>query len=178
MILLYLALLENPEDESAFEDVYHTHLPILTRIGQRYFTEKSFIEDALQMTWESIARSFSKIMSLPRHETTPYLVTMMKNKCKDVLRNEKKYTELFPDEDAILDDNVESTVQIQQEYQKIVTLIREMPDTYREVMERRLVLDESNKEIARSMNISEALVAQRFLRGREMLKKSLSDEEA
>ena len=77
MFFLYAALLENPEDESAFLEIYHTHLPILTRTGQRYFLEKSFVEDALQLTWESVAIRFTKISSLPRHEITPYLVTIM-----------------------------------------------------------------------------------------------------
>ena len=45
MILLYLALLENPEDESAFLEMYHTHLQLLTSVGQKYFTDKWFIEE-------------------------------------------------------------------------------------------------------------------------------------
>ena len=176
MVLLYLALLESPEDEPAFIELYHTNLPELTKVGQRFFTEKSLIEDALQLTWESVAKNFTKITSLPRHETVPYLVTMMKNKCKDILRSEKKYTELLPDEDAVYEDGVDDMVHIKSEYQEIVALIRKMSDTYREVLERRLVLEESNREIASKMGISEALVAKRFSRGRALLIEILSDE--
>jgi len=174
MIYFYLTLLENPENKALFIEMYHSHLSILTRTGQRFFSEPSFIEDALQMAWESIARSFSKISSLPPTEVTPYLVTVMKNKCKDILRKEKKYVELFTDEVAVLEDDFSETIFIEQDYQELVALIRKMPDTYREVLERRLILEESNIEIAKSMSISEALVAKRYSRGRSLLIESLS----
>ena len=113
MISFYTTLLENSGDEAAFLKLYHANLPILTRTGQKYFKEPSFVEDALQMTWESVAKNFIKISSLPCHETTPYLVTIMKNKCKDILRGEQKYTELFPDDEAVLDDEIDNTIHIQ-----------------------------------------------------------------
>ena len=176
MTLLYLAMLENHEDESTFLELYRIHSSMLTRIGQRFFKENWFVEDALQLTWESVAKNFRKISSLPRHETAPYLVTMMKNKCRDILRSEKKYTELFPDEDAAIEDEIDETVIIKQEYLELVSLIRKMPDIYREVLERRLILEESNVEIAKNTGVSELVVAQRFSRGKAMLIKSLSVE--
>jgi len=169
MISFYITLLEDSDDKAAFLKLYHTNLSILTRTGQQYFKEKSFVEDALQLTWESVAKNFTKILSLSCHETTPYLVTIMKNKCKDILRKEQKYTELFSDDEAVLDDEIDNTIHIQQEYQRLVALIRKMPDVYREVLERRLILEESNSEAAKNMGISEMLAAKRFSRGRALL---------
>ena len=172
---IFLALLENQADELAFIEMYQKHLPMLTRTGQRFFTDKSFVEDALQMTWESVAVNFSKISSLPCHETAPYLVTIMKNKCRDILRSERKFEELVPEEETIITDDIVDMVHIQDEYRKLVDEIRKMPDIYREVLERRLILEQSNSETAKSIGISAALTAKRFSRGRDMLKKKLLD---
>ena len=176
MIMLYLAFLENPEDETAFLEMYHKHLPMLTKAGLKFFADKWFVEDALQLTWMSVALNFNKISSLPRHETAPYLVTIMKNKCRDILRKENMYTELIAGEDVVLEDDIDDRLHIQHEYKKLVEAIRKLPDIYREVLERRLIIEESNGEVAKNMGISEMLAAKRYSRGRAILKENMIGE--
>ena len=178
MLVFYLAVLEQPGDADAFVVLYHKYLPMLTGIALKYFSDHRLVEDALQETWEDIAKNFIKISSIPCHELPSYLVTIMKNNCIDILRKEKKYAEMFPDEDVAADDETSDTVHIQEEYRRLVALIRATPVLYREVLERRLVLEQSNQEVAKALKISENLAAKRYERGRAMLIKTLRNEEA
>ena len=177
MIFLYLSLIESSEDETVFIRLYHKNLPILTKVGCKYFKSNSYVEDALQSTWESVILNFKKISNLPNDEITPYLVTVMKNKCKDILRREKKYALEITDEEIAGEEEVFDKVFTQLEYAYLVSAIREIPDHYREILERRLILEQKNSEIAKIMSISEGLVAKRYARAKAMLIGNLRNEE-
>ena len=57
-----------------------------------------------------------------------------------------------------------------------VELIRSMPETYRQVLELKLVEERSTGEIAHATGLSETAVNSRFLRGRALLREKLRDE--
>ncbi len=64
----------------------------------------------------------------------------------------------------------------QDEYDYLVSLIRSLPENYRRVLELKLVEEQTNKEIARRLGLSESAVAVRVLRGRNLLKVRLEKE--
>ena len=51
-----------------------------------------------------------------------------------------------------------------------------MPPAYREVLERRLVLEQSPDEVASAMGLTRAAVNARFSRGRKLLQEKLLEE--
>lgn len=61
-------------------------------------------------------------------------------------------------------------------YQEVVGLFAGLPDTYRSVLEMRLLLGFSGKEIAKRMGLTENTVNVRIARGREMLRKIAEKE--
>jgi len=61
------------------------------------------------------------------------------------------------------------------DYEAIVELFAQLPDTYRAVLEMRLLLGCPNKEIAKRLGISEAAVKTRISRGRELLRKLVEE---
>ena len=62
-------------------------------------------------------------------------------------------------------------------YQYLVSLVRELPESYRRVLELKLVEELSNREIAKHLRIRESTVSSRVMRGRAMLQKRLREEE-
>lgn len=61
-------------------------------------------------------------------------------------------------------------------YKEIVQLFAELPETYRAVLEMRLILGYSGKEIADRMGITENAVNVRINRGRALLRKIAEKE--
>ena len=178
LLVYYIVMLDSAEDEAAFVELYHKYLPLLTSIALKLSLNHSCVEDALQITWEDIAKDFRRMSSIPSHELPPYLATVMRNNCMDILRKEKKYTEPFFDENTALDDQTFDTVYAQEKYRNLVDLLRTMPTLYREVLERRLIMEQSNQEVAKALKISDNLAAKRYERGRAMLAEALRKDEA
>ena len=64
----------------------------------------------------------------------------------------------------------------QDEYDYLVSLIRALPEGYRRILELKCVEEQTNREIARRLHITESTVSMRVLRGRAMLKERLEKE--
>ena len=62
------------------------------------------------------------------------------------------------------------------EYIDLVELFRRLPETYRAVLEMKLLIGYSDKEIAKYLNISETAVSSRASRGRALLRKVVEKE--
>ena len=95
---------------------------------------------------------------------------MQHNSALDMLKQERWNTSMPEDWDPPAPEDGQG------EYQRLVELIRSMPDTYREVLELRCVLEWSNKDIARRLSLSENAVAVRLMRGKALLQNKLEQE--
>lgn len=176
MLTFYLALLENPADAEAFVQMYNEYLLMMTKVSMCYINE-NHSEDALQMAWIEVARHFTNISSLPSQEIGPYLVTIVKNKCRDIHRKESKYLNNIPYELIDSEVDIERAIAENEEYRLLISIIADLPEIYRTVLERRLVLRQSNKEIANELGIDQSLVAKRYERGRKLIQKQLQEDE-
>lgn len=66
-------------------------------------------------------------------------------------------------------DGFESSVDEVTDYKDLVQLFTKLPATYRSVLELKLILGLSDKEVAAKLNISETAVSTRVNRGRKLL---------
>ena len=62
------------------------------------------------------------------------------------------------------------------EYEEIVGIFRQLPETYRAVLEMKVFIGYSDKEVAAHLGISETAVSTRANRGRALLKKMMERE--
>ena len=95
----------------------------------------------------------------------------MKNEALTILRQRKK---------MVLSDELEGDPVVDVEealnYQEVVRLFSGLPDTYRSVLEMRLLFGFSGKEIAERMGLTENTVNVRIARGRAILRKIAEKE--
>lgn len=61
-------------------------------------------------------------------------------------------------------------------YMELVDLFRQLPEIYRAVMEMKLLIGYTDKEISQKLGISETAVSSRASRGRELLRKLVEKE--
>lgn len=179
MLALCLAMLDSDRDQAAFRVLYGRCRGLLFQIALGFFHDQSRSEEAVQDAFLAAAQNFSKILPLSAQEQDAYLVIIVKNKCRDILRREKKYVpeEEAPDLDpAPGEDSVHAAVESADVIDRVAGRIGALPGEYREILQRRLLLEQSNAQVARAMGLSESAVSRRFEKGRVLLAEALRKE--
>lgn len=170
MLAMYLSLLETETDQENFIQIFEQYEKLVYKIALRISGTPSLAEDAAQQTWLHLIRCWARVKEISPNQVGGYISTCAKNATLDILRIENR-TVPFPQIwDPPARDNDESG------YEYLISLIRSLPDRYKRVLELKYVEENTNREIARRLNIKESTVATRISRGKILLKESLQKE--
>ena len=170
MLAICLAMLETERDQRRFTRLYEAYEKKIYAVTLRLLGDQPRAEDAAQQTWLQLLRRWERVSALPWEETEGYVVTAAKNCALDILRAERRTT-AFPE-----DWDPPAREERQDEYDYLVSLIRALPEGYRRILELKCVEEQTNREIARRLHITESAVSMRVLRGMVMLKERLEKE--
>ena len=170
MLAICLAMLETEQDQRRFTQLFEAHEKKIYAVALRILGDPTRAEDAAQQTWLQLAQNWDRVSTLPWKETEGYTVTVAKNCALDILRAERRTT-AFPE-----DWDPPAREDRQEEYDYLVSLIRALPENYRRILELKFVEEQTNREIARRLGLSESAVGVRVMRGRAMLKERLEKE--
>ena len=170
MLAICLAMLETEQDQRRFTQLFEAHEKKIYAVALRILGDPTRAEDAAQQTWLQLAQNWERVSALPWKETEGYTVTVAKNCALDILRAER-LTTAFPE-----DWDPPAREDRQEEYDYLVSLIRALPENYRRILELKFVEEQTNREIARRLGLSESAVGVRVMRGRAMLKERLEKE--
>lgn len=170
MLAFYLSMLETEQDQQRFTRLFEAHEKKIYAVVMRILRDQTLAEDAAQQTWLKLVQNWERVSALPWGETEGYVVTVAKNAAIDILRAEQKTTAFPEDWDPPAQEDTQA------EYDYLVALIRALPDNYRRILELKCVEEQTNREIAQRLHISESTVGVRILRGRAMLRERLEKE--
>ena len=171
MLAVFLAALESGEDRRKFIEIYEQYHVQMERTAMRILKEQSDAEDAVQNAFVQIIRHFEKIHEIPCEKLPFWIVCIVKNEAITILRKNRRTVQL-ENWDSFAAEAEDVT-----DYQALVQLFSQLPETYRAVLEMRLLLGYTGKEIARRLAISESAVNTRVSRGRALLRE-LAEKEA
>ena len=121
-------------------------------------------EDAVQNAFMQVIRHFEKISEIPCKELPFWLISIVKNESLMILRKRSRIVPL-PDIESLVD-----TAKAVTQYSELVELLRQLPDTYRAVLEMKILFGYSDQDIAKGLGISETAVSTRASRGRALLR--------
>lgn len=170
MLMMYVQMLDAPQEKVKFEQIYRTYRSLMFRIAMKLLQNTQDAEDAVHNAFVQMIRHFSKISDLPCENLTPWIVTIIRNESISVLR---KRGDLTPIEEW--DGCVDTTAQASG-YHELLRLFAKLPDTYRSVMELKLLWGYSDGEIASRLGISKTAVSSPVNRGRACLRKMVEQE--
>ncbi len=170
MLSFLLTALESAEDKKKFTLIYEQYRPKMEQVALGILQEQGDAEDAVQNAFMQIIRHFEKIYSIPCEELPFWIISVVKNEALMILRKKKKEVPL-EDWDVVSEETEGVTG-----YNELVELVRQMPETYRAVLEMKLLLGYTDREVARHLNLSETAVSTRFSRGRELLRRIVEKE--
>ena len=176
LLSLYLAALDNQSSEEQFIDVYNTYKRLVYHTAYKIMGDSYLAEDVLQEVFLYVAKNFSKIHRENCHELAAYLVSCSRSRAYDMLRKQRE--ELLedvpnePDDAPVPADAIISVDNIE----RLTELIGQMKPKYRDPL-RLLAMGYTNREIAKSLGLTDEVVRTRLFRGRKLLWKELSNHE-
>ena len=147
-MMIYLQMIDAPEDRSKFEQIYMEYRSMMFHIANRILTNEQDAEDAVHEAFLKIAENIEKIGDPKCPKTQGYIVTIVENKAIDLYRRRKKrqvveLSEELPGVTALYEG--EST---------LTACILKLPARYREVILLRYFQGYSVKEVAAILGLS------------------------
>lgn len=133
-------------------------------------------EDAVQNAFVCIAKNMDKINVLDSGALEGYVIVIAKNEAYNILRKEDK-AEPFDEAPPVSDpfSDVDAKVLERDAYEKTVSILRSMDDTYRAPLYLRYVMGYSVKETARLLKRNEQTVKGQLARGKKMIISQLKE---
>lgn len=171
MLTMFLAMLETEADRQKFTQLYEAMEKKIYAVTLRILGSPEQAEDAAQQAWLRLIQKWELVSALSWEKAGGYAVTAAKNAALDLTRLQSRTVPLPEDWDPPAQETGGDG------YQYLVSLVRELPEGYRRVLELKLVEELSNREIAKHLRIRESTVSSRVMRGRAMLQKRLREEE-
>ena len=162
MLMILLSALESDEDRHKFIALYEQYHVRMEQTAMRILK--------VQNAFLQIIRHFEKVFTIPCEELPFWIISIVKNEARLILRKRQKTISL---EDW--DGFVENASEVSQ-YAELVELFAKLPETYRMVLEMKLLYGYSDKEIAKFLRISETAVSSRATRGRALLREIIGRE--
>ena len=166
---------ERETDRSLFADFYQRYEKKLYQVARRYMGTPAGAEDALQEAMVKIILhldDLKRLLHTSHQELEAWSTTIVKRVCLSMLRKDKHLQELPEEWDAPAAEDVAST----DAFHRLVELIHSLPETYRTVLELRLISEWKSQDIANLLNLSVNNVDVRISRGRAMLAQMLRKE--
>lgn len=170
MLAILLAVLESDADRQKFIKIYELYHVQMERTAMHILKEQSDAEDAVQNAFVQMIRHFDKIFEIPCEKLPFWIISIVKNEARAILRKHKRIVSL-EDWDGFTKDIDDIS-----EYNELVGLFMRLPETYRSVLELKMLHGYSDKEIAKKLRISETAVSSRATRGRMMLREIIRKE--
>lgn len=164
MLIFLLAALESEEDRQKFTAIYEQYHTQLEDVAMSILKNQTDAEDAVQNAFMQVIRHFEKISEIPCKELPFWLISIVKNESLMILRKRSRIVPL-PDIESLVD-----TAKAVTQYSELVELLRQLPDTYRAVLEMKILFGYSDQDIAKGLGISETAVSTRASRGRALLR--------
>lgn len=176
MLFFYLSMIDAPEEKSKLEKLYCEYRYLMKHIALNILHNDTLAEDAVHNAFLKLANHLKKIDEIKCHKTKAFIVIVIRSVSIDISRKEKRCRLISIDETEQLnipDRNNDGSMGVQD----ILSAIKELPDTYRDILELKAYHELSDKEIADVLGISHSATRKRLERARNALRKILDEEE-
>lgn len=174
MLMLYISMIDAPEEKRKFEQIYLAHKQTMYYVASCILKDTHEAEDAVHQAFLRVIDLLDKVDNVDSRETRAYLVVITQSVAIDIYRKRKKSGTVSYDEmENYLFSNMENEYE---EKDAIVRAINKLPVNDFAVLRFRYSYGHTNAEIASILRISEESVRQRISRARKRLSQLLAEE--
>lgn len=181
MLALYMSFIDDEDDRTKFEIIYRTYRKRMVLTADSVLHNKDDAEDAVHDTFIKIARNMKSIDDPESDKTLSYVIKATRNNAINLLNKNNRRNELIQIDDVenMTDEKFFEKLSLIESYEEIVSAIRNLNDTYRDVMFYHFVKEMKIKDIADLLGKKNSAVQQQLIRGKkkllEILEKDLRD---
>ena len=169
-MLIYLQMLETPEEQSKFELLYRTYRGLMFHVANKILNNEHDAEDAVHQAFLSIIKHFEKFSDVKCLETETLIVIIVERKAIDIYRRNKRQSVL-----PLEDEACGISVTIPEELGVLRSMER-LPARYREVLLLRFYLGFSTKEVGVLFDLSPESAQRLIWRAKDALRKALEKD--
>ena len=148
-MLIYLQMIETPEDQSKFEQIYEKYLGLMYHVALKILENHEDAEDAVHQAFVSIAENIKTIHPADCPETKSYIVITIESKSIDIIRHRKRVTNVIEFDETMWGIEIPDEDRFD-----MAALVGRLPARYREVLLLRFDNGYTTKEIAKILNLS------------------------
>ena len=168
MLILYLSMLDSPEEKLRVEEIYHRYKKLIKYIAFSKLQDDLLSEDVLQEVMLRVIRHIQKLKGRDPEELKAFIYLVTRSVTVDLLRKEQKRT-AEPLEDYTNLLFVPDMAFQNLEAEPLTAAIARLPDIYRDVLELTAYYGMTPKECAEILHISYGTARKRLSRARELL---------
>lgn len=169
-MILYLQMIDTPEEKNKFEQIYLTYQSLMFWVANEILHNTYDAEDAVHQAFISIAKNMGNISEPVCPKTKSYIVTIVENKAIDIYRKKKKGMEVE------LKEEISGFAVEYHGSNGLTECILKLPAPYREVILLKYYQGYEVHEIARLLGISGANAAKRLQRAKQKLETLCREE--
>lgn len=153
-----------------FDDLFLAYHRQMLFVAQRVLGNPSDAEDAVQNALVKLYRLRHTIPEDPRL-CRAYVLTAAKRAALDLKEKEKKSVNI---DDLVLSEKGDlfDDIAASEDYDRLLSVLRDLPDLYREVLMLRYVQELSVKEIAQLLGRNEWAIRKQLARGKALVQKN------
>lgn len=173
-------MLDTEQERKKMKDLYEEHKYPLFSYAMKITGKQEIAEDALHNAFISIIQNKEKYLKLDCRDFRRSAVIIVRNKCFDILRKQKPYSnksieelEIFLETDEI---PVDDQVIFQSEYEQIRKHLDSIDEISRQVLLMKYILSMSYKEIGKELGMTPKHVDTRIMRAKEKVRKLIEKD--
>ena len=170
MLIYYLQMLDTPEEKIRFEKIYLKYRSLMYHVAGSILHNRQDAEDTVHNAFLRSIKHFKRLQNTPVQDLTPLVAVIARNEAISLQRKRKVEVPL----EAW--DGVAETSEAVTDYHALIEVFTRLPQTYRAVMEMKLLLGYSDGEIAIRLGLSKTAVSTRISRGRQLLQNIVEKE--
>lgn len=168
-MILYLLMIDTPEDRSKFEKMYVTYRGLMYHVAYDILHNKQDAEDAVHHAFIKIAENIETIEDSIGPMTKSLVVTIVRNKAIDVYRHKQRFSTV--DLDSCFDLSVEYNGN-----NTLTACMVKLPENYQTVLLLKHHHGYTSKEVAKIMGITESNVIKINQRAKKKLEVLCKEE--
>lgn len=176
--MIFLMLVDTDEERDKLEALYHRYKDMMFSLINNIINDEHLSEDILQETFIKIAKNIDKVNdNIHSNNAKSFIMTIARNTAFDYyrknarLRENEYFVEEF--EETVFYDFDENLSSEARPENRIITIIKNMKEKYRDIFILKYVHDLENDEIAKLLDITEETVRTRLSRGKKMIEEKL-----
>lgn len=167
MLLSLISTLDRMQ-QNYFHGFFEEQDPLLFRYAVYLMRDHHQAEEALQNAWLQCLSNRETFFAIPENIRPAWMRSVLRNAAHDLYRQARRFVPLDDDWDAPAPDPGDTD--------GIVSIIRSMPEQYRQVLELKFLLEWSDEMIAQKLGLTLNATYTRISRGKKLLRERLIQE--